>query len=93
MRKDDWSSAYKIMHLNATAAVQSLTKIEKEKEEFLLLPLRLIFGGIPGPSEWGAIAEPIMDLANKLLNCEVWDPFTLFSLLRSVIPEPKLLPD
>jgi len=38
MRKDGWSSAYKRMHLNATAAVQSLTKIEKEKEEFLLLP-------------------------------------------------------
>jgi len=78
MRKDDWSSAYKRMHLNATAAVQSLTKIEKDTEEFLLFPLRLTFGGKPGPSEWGAIAEPITDLANELSNCEVWDPFTLF---------------
>jgi len=94
VRKDDWSSAYKRMHVNVTASVQSLTKIEKETKELLLFPLQLTFGGKPGPSEWGAIAEPITDLANELLNCEVvWDPFTLFSPLQSEIPEPKLLPD
>jgi len=42
----------------------------------------------------GAIPEPITDQANELLNCEVWDPFTLFPPpLQSVIAEPKFLLD
>ncbi len=86
IRKDDFKSAYRRQHLSAKAAVQTITQILKDGVTFLLLALRLTFGGKPGPSEWCTISEPICDLANEILNCEEWDPSTLHSPHQHRIP-------
>ncbi len=57
LRKDDFKSAYRRQHLSAGAAVKTITQIVKGGITFLLLTLRLTFGGKPGPSEWCTISE------------------------------------
>ena len=58
---------------------------------FLLMALRLTFGGKPCPSEWGCISEPVADLATDLLHCKEWDPDDFHSPLQSQMPHPKAL--
>ena len=58
---------------------------------FLLMALRLTFGGKPCPSEWGSLAEPVADLATDILNCPEWDPSELHSPLQSKMPPPVSL--
>ena len=50
------------------------------------MALRLTFGGAPCPYEWGAIAEPICDLSNAIIQHEDWDPLDLHA------PDPELVP-
>jgi len=47
-------------------ATQTCTQLPSEG--LTLLMLRHTFGGSPGPSEWGSIAESICDLANAKEN-------------------------
>eukprot|EP00979_Chaetoceros_neogracilis_P013087 scaffold3660_cov246-Chaetoceros_neogracile.AAC.3 len=93
IRKDDFKSAYRRQHLFSKAAAQSLTQMIKDGVMFLLLSLRLTFGGSPGPSEWSCIAEAIIDLANALLSCEEWNPDKIFSPAQANIPKPEILDD
>ena len=67
--KVDFKSAYRRLHYNARTAVQSLTTIDG----FLLLALRMTFGGSPNPSQWSDISELMCDLANDLVRHPGWD--------------------
>ena len=91
-RKDDFKSAFCQSHLHASSAVKTLTQIETGSgENFLLLPLRTTLGGAPGPSEWGCLAEPIINLANAILSCKDWDPNEIHSPIKNSIPQAKYL--
>jgi len=59
--------------------------------DFILLPLRLAFGGSACPSEWCVASEIITDLANKILNHEHWDPFSLTAESSIFVPATALL--
>ena len=91
MSKIDWKSAYRRQHFNAKTAVKCLTQALINGTTFLLMALRLTFGGKPCPSEWGCISEPVADLATDLLHCKEWDPEVLHSPLQSKMPQPKAL--
>ena len=77
--KIDWRSAYRRQHLHLTTAKQSLTQIIIKDITFILLALRLTFGGKPCPSEWGSISETAADIVNDLLDCESWNPTKVHS--------------
>jgi hypothetical protein len=91
--KADIDSAYRRSHTNGKAAAKSLMWIMIGGIKFLIMCLRLTFGGSPCPSEWTSISEPITDLANAILKCSDWDPEELSSNMVEMYPPIVLLPD
>jgi hypothetical protein len=81
--KSDYKSAYRRMHNAAHTAVQAAITIGG----FLLLALRLTFGGKPNPSRWSDLSEMLCDLGNDILRSpESWDLDTLRSPHLSRLP-------
>ena len=89
--KIDWKSAYRRQHFHSSTATKSLTQVVINGVLFLLMALRLTFGGKACPSEWGCISEPTADLATDILNCAEWDPKEIHSPLQSKMPQKKTL--
>ena len=92
IRKDDAKSAYRRVHLNAETAVQSAVQLEIEGVTYILLALRLPFGGSPCPSEFCLVSDIIADATNDLFACKHWDPNSVHSKYVSKIPKPQSLP-
>jgi hypothetical protein len=61
------------------------------KVKYVLLPLRLTFGGSACPAEWCIASEITTDLANRILNHKHWDPRSLSAKLSHQIPATMLL--
>ena len=57
----------------------------------MLVYLRETFGGSPSPHEWGALAEPICDLANVVMHDDDWNPRDLRSPIQHLVPTPITL--
>jgi hypothetical protein len=87
--KVDFKSAYRRCHLSPETALQSCTQLTTNKDEsFLLMFLRLTFGGAASPNEWCTLAEPVCDLATAILHDEEWDPSSLASPSQKMVPLP-----
>lgn len=67
--KIDWKSAYRRAHYHPRTAVQSIIAFGS----FLLMALRMTFGGAANPSQWSDISEVATDLSNDLVRDEGWD--------------------
>jgi hypothetical protein len=67
--KFDFDAAYRRCHLSAATSTECCTIFN----DFLYIHLRLTFGGSPCPTLWNAIAEPITDIANRLIQSPDWD--------------------
>ena len=91
--KADFKSAYRRQHLAGRAALHSVTQANLNNSSFILMALRLTFGGRVCPFDWCTISEPIVDLANALLNCRDWDPDSLHSPAQHMVPKTEYLPD
>ena len=89
--KIDFKSAYRRAHLNGSIAMQTCTQIPQLNLAFMAL--RLTFGGSPGPSEWGAIAEPICDLTNAIILSDNWNFQNLRDPNDVMVPPTELLGD
>ncbi len=87
--KFDLDAAYRRCHLAGATAAESLTIFDN----FLLMALRLTFGGTPCPSMWGFISDTLADISNTLIHNEFWDPSSLFDDLSTSLGEPIPLPD
>ncbi len=60
---------------------------------FLLIALRLTFGGAPNPSRWSDLSKLACDLSNDLARNPGWDPTRHFSPHANKLPpEPILEP-
>ena len=92
IRKDDAKSAYRRIHLNAKTAFQTAVQLEIQGLTFLLIALRLPFGGSPCPSEFCLVSDVITDIINDLLACDHWDPYWVHSAYVKYVPPPKPLP-
>ena len=90
--KIDWKSAYRRQHLNGSTATKSLTQVIINGITFLIMALRLTFGGKPNPSEWSCLSEATTDLANDILSCQEWDPDKLKAPIQDMMPKPSSLP-
>ena len=93
IRKDDAKSAYRRVHLNAHTSFQSAVQIEIDGNAYILLALRLPFGGSPCPSEFCLVSDIIADIINDLLAHDSWDPYWVHSSFVKHIPGPKALPE
>jgi len=61
--------------------------------DYLLIALRLRFGGAPGPSLWSVILEVITDIGNSLLQNACWDRTTLFDHISDDLETPIPITD
>jgi hypothetical protein len=91
LQKTDFKSAYRRQHLSAETAAQCMSSIEVNGTTFVMLNLRLTFGGSACPSEWCIMSETITDLANKILNHEDWDPHSIAPQIVKKVPQTELL--
>jgi len=87
--KFDIDAAYRRCTLSSRTAMESLTMFE----DFLLLALRMTFGGSPNPALWGVISETTTDIGNSLLVNNEWNHTSLFDPISNSIEEPKPLDD
>ena len=87
IRKEDLKSAYRRMHLNAKSAFTSAVRVRMKQAWFILLSIRLPFGGSPCPSEFCLLSDILADLITDLLSCEHWDHRTVHSKYLQKIPE------
>ena len=89
--KIDCKLAYRRYHLNVKTEIQTCTQLPSEG--LAIIALRLIFGGAPGPYEWGVISESICDLAMRILQDDNWDPATLHGSDPKLVPTVEFLDD
>ena len=93
LRKEDYKSAFRRLHLDARTAMESAVVVEIKKINYLVISLRMPFGGAPCPSEFALLTDIITDTINDLLNDDNWDNNTIFSKTFYDIPEPITLSD
>ena len=91
LQKINIKSAYRRCHLNAIAAMQTITQLPDD--ELGIIMLRLTFGGAPCPFEWNIISESIRNLAYEILFNELWDPSTVHTPCQHLVPEMRLMDD
>ena len=72
IRKDDSKSAHRKKHLSEQAAIQLATNINWKGTFYVLISLRLNFGGANRPVKRSTTAKPIADLGNALLLEKTW---------------------
>ena len=89
LTKVDFKSAYRRIHLQASTAVKACTCIDG----FLLVALRLTFGGSPNPSLWSDVSEVVTDLANDLVRRPDWDPKRHHSPHQSLLESDRAKDD
>ena len=93
LQKIDYKSAYRRQQLNAETALQCLSCIEIDGQLYIMINLRLSFGGSACPAEWCLISESITDLANRILNDETWEPEDMQPIILDKVPPTKILDD
>jgi hypothetical protein len=84
--KFDFDAAYRCCHISAKTAQESLTIVDG----FLIMALRLTFGGSACPNLWSCISEAITDLWNMLIQNPHWNHNLFFDPLSNSIDPPFL---
>jgi hypothetical protein len=85
--KVDWKSVYRRLHNAPSTAVSAMVVAGC----FLLVALRLTFGGAPNPSRWSDLSKIACDLSNDLAQNSGWDPRRHFSPHSTKLPATPLL--
>jgi hypothetical protein len=85
--KVDVKSAYRRLHNAIATAVAAMVLVGA----YLLVALRLTFGGSPNPSRWSDLSEIACDLANDLAHNPGWDPAVHFSPHSERLPPDPIL--
>ena len=93
IRKEDFKSAYRRIHLNANTVIKSAVQLEIEQINYVLLSLRLPFGGAACASDFCVTSEVITDTINDLINCDDWNPNEIHSDFIHKVPPPIALPE
>ena len=91
IRKEDLKSAYRRMHLEAKSAVRSAVRVKINGEWYVLISLRLPFGGSSCPPDFCLMSDIVCDVTNDLLQCENWNESKVHSLLSDFVPPDEEL--
>ena len=89
LRKEDFKSAYRRLHLNAKTAMKSAVRVKLKGTYYILVSLRLPFGGAPCPSDFCLVSDVITDTINDLLASKTWNPKEIKSEYTKNIPAPR----
>ena len=92
LRKEDFKSAYRRLHLSAETAIKSAVRVKLNGSFYILVSLRLPFGGAPCPSDFCLVSDVITDTINDLLASKTWDPQVIKSDYIVNIPSPRAEP-
>ena len=93
IRKEDIKSAFRRLHLNAATAFRSAVRVNLEGTWYIIISLRMPFGGAPCPSEFALAADLIADTINDLLADNNWNHKEVYSEMIHKIPNPIPLPE
>lgn len=91
LRKEDFKSAYRRMHLREQTAKRSAVRIAINDITYVLISLRLPFGGAPCPSDFCTVSDIVTDCINDLLDSKDWDESKVCSDFVKFIPPPEIL--
>ena len=89
IRKEDFKSAYRRMHLRARTAKRVAIRVFLQGSWYLLLTLRHPFGGAPGPSQFCTFSDITVDTINDLLASKEWNEDEVASDFVKHIPKPQ----
>ena len=78
--------------MNADTSILAGVQLQINGEDYLLLSLRLTFGGSPCPPEFCLLSDTITDSINDLMACKYWKPAELASDYVHKIPAQIKLP-
>ena len=87
--KFDIDAAYRRCTLSSSTAFESLTMFE----DYLLIALRMTFGGSPNPALWGVSSETTTDICNALLGNQYWDHTAVFNPISDSLEDPSSFPE
>ena len=93
IRKEDIKSAFRRLHMNARTAFRSAVRVNLDGNWYILISLRMPFGGAPCPSEFAVAADLMADTINDLLADTKWDHKKVYSDKVHAIPDPVPLDD
>jgi len=93
IRKEDVKSAFRRLHLNARTAFRSAVRVNLDGKWYIIISLRMPFGGAPCPSEFALAADLIADTINDLLSDKNWNHKSVYSDIIYKIPNPIPLDD
>ena len=88
IRKEDLKSAYRRMHIDSPSAFASAVRVKLKQTWYILLSMRLPFGGSSCPREFCILSDLLADLINDLLSCKEWDETKIRSNYVTKIPAP-----
>ena len=86
IRKEDLKSAYRRLHLRASSALKSAVRVKMNKIWYIILSLRITFGGTSGPADFCLFSDILCDTINDLLACKPWDEKQICSDFIKNIP-------
>ena len=82
------------MHLRATSAKRTAIKVKLNGKWYIVLCLRLPFGGSSCPANFCLLSDIIIaDIVNNLMACKSWDESKVRSEFATKVPEPEGLDD
>ena len=89
LRKEDFKSAYRRLHTRARTASRSAIRVKIKGIWYIILSLRLPFGGSPCPNDFCLMSDVITDTINDLLACSDWNHKEIHSAYFAKIPAAK----
>ena len=92
IRKEDVKSAYRRIHMHPDSAFKVGVQAKLDGTTYLVISLRLPFGGKPCSSEFCILSDIITDTTNDLMADKSWDPTKVHSKFVNEIPRPRKLP-
>ena len=79
--------------MNAKTAFRSAVRVNLDGNWYILISLRMPFGGAPCPSEFAVAADLMADTINDLLADTEWDHKKVYPDKVHAIPDPVPLDD
>ena len=75
--------------MSAQSAIQLATQTKCNGTLYVLISLRLTFGGANRPAKWSTISKPFTDLRNALLLDNTWEAQETQTPNQDLIPPPS----
>lgn len=86
IRKEDIKSAYRRLHLRAGSALKSGMRVKIDGKWYIIISLRITFGGASGPADFCLFSDIVCDTINDLVACKSWNKKEVCSKFVKNIP-------